>query len=132
VKRPRQRQIRFPNKPKALDIESAAARLEQAAVKAKYSPSPYHCRDPKGRRPKRRAKPTMHCPRDWTDSQAIVALREAIRARQVSMLWNGGFPRYVWHLEGTVIYEARLSGGALGTYHAYPIEAAAAPAGLEW
>jgi hypothetical protein len=75
----------------------------------------------------------MICPREWTDDQATVALREAIRARQVSLFWNDdGFPRYVWHREGTIVYEARTSGGLPGTYHAYPIEPSALPAGLEW
>jgi len=131
VKRPKRATVRYPNKPKALDTNSPQDQLELAAVNAVYTPSDYHCRGPKGQAPKRRAKPTMHCPRQWTIQEAMVALRGAIRAHRVSRRWIGGFPRHVWHKEGEVWYEARTSDGTPGHYHAYPIEVTALPAGLE-
>jgi hypothetical protein len=72
----------------------------------------------------------MHCPRDWTIQQAIVAVRVAIRARRVSKRWINGFPRHIWHKEGDVWYEACTGTGTAGTYHAYPIEIVGLPAGL--
>jgi hypothetical protein len=72
----------------------------------------------------------MHCPRNWTQQQALQAIQRAIRARHVSRSWTGRFPRHVWHREGDVWYEARTSDGAPGDYHAYPIEIATLPAGL--
>jgi hypothetical protein len=130
VKRPRRAAFRYPNKPKSLDKFCPAERLEHAAVNATYLPSDYHCRGSNGERPKRRAKPTMLCPRQWTIGEARVALREAIRLGQISKRWVGSFPRYVWHREAEVWYEARTSDGTPGTYHAYPIEPTAVPVGL--
>jgi hypothetical protein len=131
MKRPKRARIHYPNKPKALDASSPVERLEEAAVNAKYTPSDYHCSGPKGQPPKRRTKPTMHCPRNWTRREAIVAIRHAIRSRHVSRRWTGGFPRHLWYGEGDVWYEARTNDGTPGVYHAYPVEIAALPAGLE-
>jgi hypothetical protein len=131
LKRPNRKQIRYPNKPKGLDFEHSKEELEEAAVKARYLPSDYHCKQSKGQPPKRRARPAMLCPRDWTIQQAVVAIRTAIRARRVSRRWVNGFPRHIWHKEGDVWYEARTAMGTAGTYHAYPIEIAGLPAGLE-
>lgn len=129
VRRPRQSQIRYPNKPKSLDRTARQDELERAAAAARYVPSEYHC-PVKGRPRKRRAKPAMTCPREWTISEARNAIRLAIMARRISARWTGGFPRHVWHREGDVWYEARTQDGAPGEYHAYPIEHAAVPAGL--
>jgi hypothetical protein len=131
LKRPKKREIRYPNKPKALDSAHSKDELEEAAVNARYVPSDYHCKQANGRPPKRRAKPAMHCPRDWSIQQALVAVRAAIRAKRVSRRWINGFPRHIWHKEGDVWYEARTETGTAGVYHAYPIEITGLPAGLE-
>jgi len=132
VKRPERRdKINYPSKPKFLDISSPQDRLENAAVNACYERSLYHCRSTNGQPPVRRAKPASHCPDGWTDRQALIRLREAIRARRVSRQWVAGYPRHVWHKEGDLWYEACTSIGTAGLYHAYPIEVSGLPPGLD-
>jgi hypothetical protein len=130
VKRPRKRAERFPNKTKVLVKSVSADMLEAAELGAKYKPSDYHCRID-GRPPRRRAKPAMHCPRDFSIREAVNAIKAAIRARRVSRQWVNGFPRHLWHKEGDVWYEASTNDGTAGTYHAYPIEITGLPAGLQ-
>jgi hypothetical protein len=62
------------------------------------------------------------CPPIWDRASATRALREGLRAGRVSADWDGGFPKFVWHLEDETLYEARLSNRELGEYHAYPLE----------
>lgn len=45
-------------------------------------------------------------------------------------MWEDGFPRYVWHCEGGIFYEARHTRGPSGLFHAYPIEDIQVPRGL--
>ena len=131
MQRPRRRGVRYPNKPKHLDQTATQDQLERAAVNAKYRPSPYHCRQPDGQPPKWRTKPASHCPEGWTNRHAQICLREAIRAGQISRQWVEGFPRHVWHNETGLWYEACTSQGTPGIYHAYRIEIAGLPAGLQ-
>lgn len=131
VKRPERRNgARYPNKPKYLDRVSTQDRLENAAVHARYEPSPYHCPLSNGQPPIRRAKPASHCPDGWTPRRALNCLREAIRARRVSRVWVGDFPRHVWHEDMSMWYEACTHSGTPGVYHAYPIEIIGLPPGL--
>lgn len=130
MKRPKRPEIRYPSKPKFLDKTSSQERLEAAAVKVNYKPSDYHCPQ-QGQPPKGRAKPAMHCTREWSLREAVNALRTAIRNRRVSRQWCGDFPRHVWHKEGDIWYEACTNVGTAGTYHAYPIELAGLPPGIE-
>jgi hypothetical protein len=130
MKRPKRAEIIFPNKPKSLDRYSQSDRLNNAAEKASYVASDYHCAGPSGR-PAARVRSTMHCPRDWSVREALNALRQAIRSGHVSKAWIGEFPRFVWHREGDVWYEARTENGTPGRYHAHPIEVTALPAGLK-
>jgi hypothetical protein len=104
--------------------------LTNAATKALYSPSEYHCRGPKGQPLKSRPKPASECPRGWSGAEATHALRRAIADGQVSEVWEDGFPRFVWHRDNGVTYEARHTRGPVGTFHAYPIEAIQAPRGF--
>lgn len=127
--RPKKRNERFPNKPKVLAQQILPEMLEAAAVAAKYAPSDYHC--PVNGRLARRIKPATPCPRSFTLQQAGNAMRSAIRAGRVSRQWIEGFPKHLWHKEGDVWYEACTTVGNLGTYHAYPIEVAGLPAGLQ-
>jgi hypothetical protein len=57
-------------------------------------------------------------------------LRTAIRNGKVSELFEGDFPRYVWHREGVVVYEARLVNSAEGHYKGYPLNADEWPTGF--
>lgn len=50
-------------------------------------------------------------------------LRTAIRAGQFGGDWEDGFPRYVWHRNGSECYEGRLMSPAkAGEYKGYPLE----------
>lgn len=129
VKRPKKRNERFPNKPKFLDRAPAADALEAAATAARYVPSDYHCKI--DGRLRRRVKPATPCPRDFSLQEAGNAIRAAMRAGRVSRQWINGFPRHLWHRIGDVWYEACTNNGTAGTYHAYPIEVFALPAGLD-
>jgi hypothetical protein len=118
-------------KPKRVDPAPDEFKLVNAAAAAIYGSSEYHCRGPKGEPPKRRAKPASICPRKWNNDEATEALRMALKKGWVSETWDEGFPRYVWHREGTVMYEARHTRGPIGTFHAYPIEPFQSPNGLD-
>jgi len=50
------------------------------------------------------------------------ALREGIRRRCVSQVFEGGFPKYVWTRINGVLYEARHINGPQGTYKGYRLE----------
>jgi hypothetical protein len=119
-----------PSKQKKLARSFDKGRLEQAADRAVYSPSDYHCRLPDGRPRRLRARPASAFPRQWPIKEATEALRVAIIRGHVSQAWEDDFPRYAWHREGETIYEARHTGGPRGTYHAYPIDRSESPPGL--
>jgi hypothetical protein len=65
---------------------------------------------------------TSRCPPIWTNTEATRLLRLAVLEGRVSWLWEKGYPRYVWHLDGDVLYEARLTNSGTGEYHGYPLE----------
>lgn len=117
-------------KPKRMLVRPNLTALTYAAATAVYSQSDYHCPGTKGQPIKSRSKPASHCPRHWSEAEATQALRRAIKAGQVSEIWEDGFPRYVWHRDGDVTYEARHTRGPSGTFHAYPIEPIQVPRGL--
>lgn len=50
----------------------------------------------------------------------------------VSQDWINGFPRRLWHREGDQWYEASTNAGTAGAYHAYPLEPASLPVGLQY
>ncbi len=50
------------------------------------------------------------------------ALREGIRRRCVSAVFEEGFPRYVWTWINHALYEARHIRGPQGTYKGYRLE----------
>lgn len=62
------------------------------------------------------------CEAHWTKASATRALRNAILAGMVSSDWRGGYPRYVWHIDGELVYEAFLTNQGQGEYKAYPLE----------
>jgi hypothetical protein len=102
-------------------------RLKNAAETVQYRGSPYHRvagSTMGGHSTSRRWPHASKCPPTWDRQSATRALREAIRAVRVSADWDEGsnFPKFIWHLEGETLYEARLSNRELGEYHAYPLE----------
>ena len=133
LKRPKQVRFFGPTKAKEQlilqDLTKATARKFEVALqliitRVRYTGSPYH-RSPgsKAGAIVKRAGLTSKCPPTWTNAAATEALRLAIREVRVSCFWEGaGFPRYVWHLEGDVLYEARLTNRDNGEYHGYPLE----------
>src|SRR4051812_32937120 len=130
MRRPKKRSEQFPNKRKIRSKHVPQEELEAAAVRATYAPSPYHCKE--NGRLRRRIKPATPCPRNFTLQEAGNAIRAAIRARRVSQDWVNGFPRRLWHREGDQWYEASTNAGTAGTYHAYPLEPASLPVGLQY
>jgi len=55
------------------------------------------------------------------------ALREGIRHRCTSAVFEEGFPKYVWTWLDGVLYEARHIRGPMGTYKGYRLESAEWP-----
>jgi hypothetical protein len=97
--------------------------MKLAVGKVRYTGSPYH------RSPGSKAGPiasraglASRCPPNWTNLEATRVLRQAIIEGRVSMIWEHGYPRHVWHLDGDVLYEARLTNSENGEYHGYPLE----------
>jgi hypothetical protein len=132
LKKPQQGQSLQPLKTKEMLVLSALshataerfiAAMRVAAAKVRYTGSPYH-RSPgsKGGPIAGRVGLTSRCPPSWTNTEATRVLRIAIVEGRVSCIWEGGYPRHVWHLDGEVLYEARLTNSGNGEYHGYPLE----------
>jgi hypothetical protein len=125
VKKPKKSSTRWVAQKELLDRANLAAyNLASVSAQARYVSSPYH-RPPgskMGQPASRRWPAASKCDPEWTLSDANAALKQAIRAGYISSQWEGRFPRYVWHLEGETVYEARLSNRDAGEYHAYPLQ----------
>ena len=107
--------------------------LAQVAESCRYVGSPYH-KDalgfagmPRGRRPT-----ASLCPTNLVNCRDLIEgwLRDAVRSGRVGA-WDGRFPRYVWHSEDDVIFEARQGSPRSGEYHGYPFEPTQRVQGLE-
>ena len=99
--------------------------LAQVAESCRYAvDNPYHRAGPgsTGTSPRRRPDASL-CPSDLVDCRVRIEqwLRDAVRAGRVGALWEGGFPRYVWHCEGDTVFEARQGSPGSGEYHGYPL-----------
>jgi hypothetical protein len=103
--------------------EKFAAAMREAAGKVRYTGSPYH-RSPgsKAGPVAQRAGLSSRCPASWTNQEATRVLRLAIIEGRISEAWTNAYPNFVWHLEGDVLYEARLTNAGNGEYHGYPLE----------
>jgi hypothetical protein len=134
LKKPRQEQPRSTFKIKEMLVLSGfsleaqqkfEAAKREAATKARYTGSAYHRAFASKAGPvASRAGLTSRCPAAWTNIEATRVLRLAITDGRVSMGWEHGFPKYVWHLdeEGGVLYEGCLTNSGNGEYHGYPLE----------
>ena len=107
--------------------------LTQVAESCRYVGSPYH-KDapgfagmPRGPRPN-----ATLCPRELVNCRDLVEgwLRTAVQSGQVGA-WDGRYPRYIWHREGDVVFEARQGSPGSGDYHGYPLEPEQRVRGLE-
>lgn len=97
--------------------------LHAVAAKASYIGSPEHKDTPSfAGQPRPRADAAI-CDRSLASKRVLVTkwLRKAIRLGSFSSLWEGGFPRYVWHREGEVVFEGRLVNQTNGHYKGYPL-----------
>ena len=97
--------------------------LDAVARKASYVGSPEHKDMPSfAGQPRPRADAAI-CDRSLAEKQSQVTrwLRRAIRNGHVSAHWEGDFPRYVWHREAKIVYEARLVNQGNGQYKGYPL-----------
>lgn len=121
---PRARRVQEP--PEGID-------LAHVAESCRYVGSPYH-KDamgfagiPRGRRPS-----ASLCPRSLANRRDVVEawLRDSVRAGRVGA-WEEGFPRYVWHRDGDILFEARQGSPGSGEYHGYPLEPTQRVRGIE-
>jgi hypothetical protein len=97
--------------------------LTQLAARAQYVGSPEHKDVPSfAGHPKPRADAAI-CDRSLADSQTQITqwLRDALTRGVVGGPWEGAFPRYVWHLEGGIVFEGRLVNRIQGQYKGYPL-----------
>lgn len=64
------------------------------------------------------------CDPRWTRNVGAntTALREGIRRRCTSTVFEGGFPKYVWTWLEDELFEARHINGPRGTYKGYRLE----------
>lgn len=121
--------------PKARKVQAPpdGVDLKRVADSCRYVGSPYHkdapgfAGTPRGRRPV-----ASLCPRDLTKRRDLVErwLRDAVRSGRVGA-WDGGYPRYVWHRERDVVFEARQGSPGSGEYHGYPLDPMQQVQGLE-
>jgi hypothetical protein len=131
LKRPKQSKVVAPYKAREmLDLttlsEATADKFRRAMMeassRARYTGSPYHRSSAREGPMAQRVGLTSRCPPSWTNIEATRVLRLAITEGHVSPIWEKGFPRHVWHLDGDVLYEARLTNSGNGEYHGYPLE----------
>lgn len=101
-----------------------AASTEELAQRVQYVGSPEHkdhpssAGDPHLRSDATPCEPSMT--RDM--NRNTEALREGIRRRCVSPIFEGGYPKYVWTWIDGNLYEARHINGPQGTYKGYRLE----------
>lgn len=98
--------------------------LKRAASTCRYVGSPYHKSYPSIAGMPRSKPSTTKCPIDLKNRRELMEcwLRNALMSGQVGALWEGGFPRYVWHREDDTVYEARQGAPGSGEYHGYPLK----------
>ena len=98
--------------------------LGALAERARYIGSPEHKDMPTfAGQPRPRGDASI-CPRDHNDVDLVTGwLRSSIRAGSVGGPWEDEFPRYVWHQEEEVVFEARLVNRGDGSYKGYPLAA---------
>lgn len=122
-KRPLTRQIVEP---------PAGVNLKELARRANYVGSPEHKSSPSfAGQPKPRGDASL-CDRSLNQAQPKVTrwLRRALGNGMVGAPWEGDFPRYVWHQEGEVVFEGRLTNREAGEYKGYPLQPDEWPEGM--
>ena len=121
-KRPRKRVISVPPD---VDLEGVAARVS-------YVGSPEHKEIPSFAGPPRLRADASCCPRWIRDPEVVCSgLRDAIRRGSTGAPWEYGFPRYVWHKNGDIVFEGRLVNRGDGSYKGYPLGKDEWPDGID-
>jgi hypothetical protein len=116
---------------RALAVRSAGLPLAAAAARASYVGSPEHKSFPSFAGPPRLRSDASKCDPSFGDPALLTSwLRVAIESGQVSDLWEGEFPRYVWCRQDGQVYEGRLVNQELGHYKGYPLDPTEYPEGL--
>ena len=111
---------------------------EDLAERVTYVGSPEHKDHPSPAGPPHLRSDATPCEAQMTRDEAgnTEALRDGIRRRCVSPIFEGGFPKYVWTWVDGVLYEARHINGPQGTYKGYRLEEIERPEDpdgrLEW
>ncbi len=107
------------------------ANLESVAARATYVGSPEHKDFLSFAGPPRPRRDASLCPRYLKSKTAVTNwLRSAIRRGHTGAPWEGDFPRYVWHREDSVVFEARLVNREQGSYKGYPLNEDEWPSGI--
>lgn len=121
MRRPRYRR----GNPKARKVQPPPSGIDlaQVAESAKYVGSQYHRTIPTPAGPPRPRPTASLCPVHLTQHPELVEqwLRDAIRSGNTGA-WGRDYPRYAWHREGDVVFEAREGSPGSGEYHGYPLE----------
>jgi hypothetical protein len=101
-----------------------AAPPEDLAQQVQYVGSPEHKDHPGPAGAPRLRSDATPCEASMTRdiNRNTEALREGIRRRCVSPIFEGGFPKYVWTWIEGILYEARHINGPRGTYKGYRLE----------
>jgi len=107
--------------------------LDDIAGRVRYVGSPEHKDTPSFAGLQSPRKDASICDRQLSQNLDLITewLRAAIRRGAIGGLLEGDFPRYVWHKEGDLIYEARLVNRELGEYKGYPLNKTEWPEGLD-
>jgi hypothetical protein len=123
-KRPLRRQVILPE---------TEVNLAAIAERAGYVGSPEHKDAPSFAGPARPRTDASICDKQLTEDRDLITkwLKTAIRRGAIGGIWEGDFPRYVWHKEGDLVYEARLVNRELGEYKGYPLNKTEWPEGLD-
>jgi len=102
---------------------------EDLADKVTYVGSPEHKSHPSLAGPPALRSDASKCEPAMTNDVArnTDALREGIRRRCTSEVFEDGFPKYVWTWLDRYLYEARHIRGPAGTYKGYRLEHAERP-----
>ncbi len=110
----------------------AGVDLAAVADRASYIGSGEHKSFPSFAGPPQLRADASKCDPSLADADELTSwLRDAIRLGQVSALWEGDFPRYVWCKQAGIAYEGRLLNQVLGQYKGYPLEPGEEPGGLK-
>lgn len=119
-RRPRQRAIGpwSEDKPTAEEVAPRVSYVGSAEHKSYPSPAGH---------PSLRSDASRCDPR-YTEFEPITdVLREGVRRRCTSAVFEGDFPKYVWGWLDGQLYEARLVNRGQGTYKGYPLEEVETP-----